>query len=237
MARRVVAVSIADAVSDDLRQRLYRAEFPPGTSFTEASVSSTYEVSRPTAKVAIERMVSEGLLTRHVNKSAEVPTLNVNDVRDIYNSRVFLESEVLRQLARRGEVPETAVAANRDLALAARNGGSLDIVEPDMRFHLSLIGAVGSPRTDKMYASLANEVRLCMVHVQGRALLPSELIHVEHERILQCIREGDTEGVSAALAEHLTRARERLVAALGGDAGPEADLPLPYSPSTQETST
>jgi DNA-binding GntR family transcriptional regulator len=225
MPRRVVAVSIADAVSEDIRQRLYRAEYPPGTSFTEASVSQTYEVSRPTAKVAIERMVSEGLLTRHVNKSAQVPTLNVSDVRDIYNSRVFLESEVLRQLARSRNAPAAAAQANRDLATIAQTGEALAIVEPDMRFHLSLVAAVGSPRTDKMYASLANEVRLCMVHVQGRALLPSALIHAEHERILQCIRAGDPEGVATALAEHLTRARERLVAAIGGEAGPEAVLP------------
>lgn len=236
MTRRVVAVSIADAVSNDIRQRLHHAEYTPGTSFTEASVAHTYEVSRPTAKVAIERMVSEGLLTRHVNKSAQVPTLNINDVRDIYNSRVLLESEVLRQLARARNVPEAATAANRDLARIAQEGEPLAIVEPDMRFHLSLVAAVGSHRTNKMYASLANEVRLCMMHVQGRSLLSSALIHAEHERILQHIRDGNPEGVSAALAEHLTRARERLVAAIGGDADPETDFPHFHSPLTQEIS-
>ena len=36
---------------------------------------------------------------------------------------------------------------------------------------------------------------------------------------------GEGEAAAALLDEHLGRARERLVAAFGGEAGPEADVP------------
>ncbi|GAA3596870.1 GntR family transcriptional regulator [Klugiella xanthotipulae] len=226
MKPRVSATSIVDAVAEDLRNRLYAAEFPGGTAFTENDVAQTYEVARPTAKAAIEKVVAEGLLVRGVHKTARVPELGPEDVRDIYRSRAYLETEVLRRLAARGTVPTAAVRANREIAEALDSENALAIVEPDMRFHTSLIDALGSPRTSKLYGTLVSEVRICMTQVQGRRLLDPKIICAEHDQILTYIRQGDGDAVARLLDEHLARARERLVAAVGGEAGPEALLPF-----------
>ncbi|WP_341872808.1 GntR family transcriptional regulator [Leucobacter insecticola] len=210
-------MSITEAIADDLRNRLLEGEFSPGAVFPETTVAEMYDVARPTARVAIERVVSEGLLERHPHRPARVPALGVEDVRDIYRSRIFVESEVLRSLAREGTVPAEAERANADIAATIAKGGSpLEIVEPDMRFHTSLVDAVGSARMSKIYESLANEVRACMLQVQGRNLLVSEHIHAEHALILQRIAENDPDGVAAVLDDHLTRARDRLSAVLAG---------------------
>lgn len=222
MNRRVVATSIVDAVAEDLRGRLYAAEFPGGTAFTEADIAQTYEVSRPTAKGAIEKIVAEGLLVRGAHKTARVPELGPDDVRDIYLTRAYLETEVLRRLAAQNYAPEAAAEANREIAETLDSENALSIVEPDMRFHTSLIDALGSVRTSKMYNSLVSEVRVCMTQVQGRGLLDPKLICAEHEEILRLIRAGEADAVACLLDEHLARARERLVAAVGGTAGPEA---------------
>ncbi len=225
MNRRVVATSIVDAVAEDLRVRLYAAEFPGGTAFTEAEVASTYEVARPTAKAAIEKVVAEGLLVRGAHKTARVPELGPEDVRDIYLTRAYLETEVLRRLAENRAVPETAVQANREIAQAVNANDPMRIVEPDMRFHTSLIDALGSARTSRMYGSLVSEVRMCMAQVQGRGLLDPKLICDEHDEILRLIQQGEADSVAVLLDEHLARARERLVEAVGGTPGPEADTP------------
>ncbi|WP_226081471.1 GntR family transcriptional regulator [Mycetocola spongiae] len=219
---RVEAVSIVDAVARDLRERLFAAEFPGGTGFTEAEVSGTYGVARPTAKAAIEKIVGEGLLVRGAHRTARVPELGPEDVRDVYHTRAVLESEVLRRLAAGRIVPEDARAANAEIGRIMNSVPALGIVEPDMRFHASLIAALGSPRTSKMYGSLVREVKMCMAQVQGRGLLEPELICAEHDRILELLAAGDGEGAAGLLNDHLSRARERLVAALGGEAGPEA---------------
>ncbi len=191
---------------------------------TEIEIAATYEVARPTAKAAIEKLVAEGLLARGAHKTARVTELGPDSVRDIYRARAYLESEILRRLAATGTIPAGAVQANLDIAAAA-DGSAMDVVEPDMRFHTSLVDAVGNERISKMYRSLVSEVRLCMTRVQSLKLLETGLIQAEHQRILELIAEGDGAAAAHLLDEHLARARERLVAAIGGEAGPEAYLP------------
>lgn len=225
VAGRIAAVSIVEAVASDLRLRIFSGELPSAHALTETEVATSYEVARPTAKAAIEKLVAEGLLVRGVHKTARVADLGPESVRDIYLARAYLESEVLRRLAAARTVPAGAVQANRDIAALA-SGAPLDVVEPDMRFHTSLIDAVGNERISRMYSSLVAEVRLCMSRVQSLHLLDTALIQAEHQKLLELIEAGQGEEAARLLDQHLGRARERLVAAMGGEAGPEADLPF-----------
>lgn len=223
MSSLVQATSIVDAIAQDLREQLYGGKLEGNESLTEVSVSARYDVARPTAKAAIEKLVSEGLLVRGQHKTARVPVVGPDDVRDIYLTRWRLESEAVRSLAERSLVPEEARRANAEIKLLAGDA-ALAIVEPDMRLHTSLIDAVSSPRLSKMYRTLVGEVRLCMSQVQGKALLSAASIAGEHERLLDLIEQGDGTSAVELLETHLSRARERLVGALGGEAGPEAEL-------------
>jgi DNA-binding GntR family transcriptional regulator len=64
-----------------------------------------------------------------------------------------------------------------------------------------------------------------MSRVQSLHLLDTALIQAEHQRLLELIEEGRGDEAARLLDVHLGRARERLVAAMGGEAGPEAQLP------------
>lgn len=224
MVRNIVVTSVIDAVADDLRNQVLDRVFAPNSPLTEADVAARYDVARATAKAAIERLVSEKVLVRKNHKTARVVNLGPDDVRDIYRTRTYLESEVLRRLAAHREVPEQARLANEEIDTLWR-GGAWDIVEPDMRFHTSLIDALGSPRTSAVYGSLAFEVRLCMSQLQGSQRLSPAIIVAEHAKLLRLIGEGDAEGAARMLDEHLGRARELLAEALGGSPGPEAHQP------------
>jgi DNA-binding GntR family transcriptional regulator len=222
---RVTVPSVVDAIADDLRDSVLTGELPPGAALTEAEVAARYEVARATAKAAIERLVGESVLERSTHKTARVVRLGPADVRDIYLSRAYLEAEVLRRLARAGvPIPEEARSANVEIR-RRWDASSFDIVDPDMRFHSSLIDAARNLRTSRMYRSLTSEVKLCMAQVQGRQLLSPAIIVAEHERILEHIEAGHGDAAAELLDEHLARARELLVGALGGTPGPEASRP------------
>ena len=75
MAGRIAAVSIVDAVASDLRSRIFAGELGSGDALTESEVASAYDVARPTAKAAIEKLVAEGLLDRGTHKTARVVEL------------------------------------------------------------------------------------------------------------------------------------------------------------------
>ncbi|MPZ25865.1 MAG: FCD domain-containing protein [Micromonosporaceae bacterium] len=216
MASPVQALSIVDAVATDLRDRLFNGALGSDALLTESEVASSYGVARPTAKAAIERLVSEGLLVRGKHKTARVPAMGSEDVRDLYFSRMVIEGEVVRRLAEQRNVPPGLQEANAELL---RFGGSSDIgvVEPIMRFHMQLVHALGSPRIDRLFGMLMSDMRLCMGQMHTRRLLRALVIADEHDRILEEIAAGNAETAAAALIEHLTQAQNRLVLVLEDD--------------------
>ena len=224
MVRSIVVTSVIDAVVDDIKEQVLARELAPGSPLTESEVATRYDVARATAKAAIERLVADKVLVRKNHKTARVVQLGPDDVRDIYRTRAYLESEVLRHLAHDRRVPEGARVANGEIE-ALWQQGTYDIVVPDMDFHTSLIESLGSPRTSAVYRSLAFEVKLCMSQLQGSQRLSPAIIVAEHTRILELIEAGDADGVAALLNEHLARARELLASDLGGVPGPEAFIP------------
>lgn len=219
-----MVTSVIDAVVDDLKAQVLAAELRPGDALTEAEVATRYDIARATAKAAIERLVAEKVLVRKNHKTARVVRLGPEDVRDIYRTRAYLESEVLRRLAERKQVPVEARVANAEID-ALWQQGEWDIVDPDMRFHTTLIDSLGSARTSSVYGSLAFEVKLCMAQLQGSQRLSPEIIVAEHAKLMELIEAGDAVAAAALLDEHLGRARELLAGALGGEPGPEAFLP------------
>jgi DNA-binding GntR family transcriptional regulator len=194
MIRTIVTVSVVDALANDLRRRLFAGELPSGSLVTEALLVEDYNVARSTSKAAIEKLAAEGLLERGAYRSARVPVLSVEDVRDIYRTRLRLEGSALRELAAQHRSPTAAADANervRRSGAAIAVGGYVASVEPDMQFHASLVEAVGSPRLERMYRSLVDEVRVCMAQVQGRKLLSVEQIAAEHQEILEHLEAGE----------------------------------------------
>ncbi|PKQ30868.1 MAG: GntR family transcriptional regulator [Actinobacteria bacterium HGW-Actinobacteria-2] len=229
MVRQLVVTSVVDAITEDLREQVVTGALPPGSPLTELEVSTRYDVARSSARAAIERLTAEKVLVRRNHKTARVVELGPVDVRDIYNTRIYLESEVLRRLAALHKVPDGSRQANAEIADLWR-AGSYQIVDPDMRFHTGLIDSVDSARTSAAYHSLAFEVKLCMAQLQGRQALSPQIIVAEHARILELIELGDADGAAAMLDEHLSRARELLVGSLGGTPGPEAEWPSSAAP-------
>ncbi|MDR1767520.1 MAG: GntR family transcriptional regulator [Propionibacteriaceae bacterium] len=224
MARQLTVTSVVDAVVNDLTALVLAKELKPGDALTEVDVAERYDVARATAKAAIERLVADKVLDRRNHKTARVVMLGADDVRDIYNTRIYLESEVLRRLASRRHADDGARAANAEIGeLWAQ--GVWDITDPDMRFHTCLVSALESPRTYAMYRSLAFEVKLCMSQLQGSQRLSPEIIVAEHAKLLELVEAGQGDDAAALLDEHLSRARELLAGMLGGTAGPEAFQP------------
>lgn len=212
MVGRVQATSLIDALVVELREQILDGRLSGGSALTETEVANQYEVARPTAKAAIERLTGEGLLRRSgSHKSARVPVFDGDDIADLYFARTCVERQVMRELAQRRLIPAAAHTAQGDIRkLAEVEDSTVDAVEPDVRFHRSLVDALGSPRLTRAHASIMSEMRLCMAQVQTHKLLRITDIADEHQAILSAIADGDPERADQALAAHLTRASEQL---------------------------
>jgi DNA-binding GntR family transcriptional regulator len=203
--------SLVDALYAEIRERILTGAVPAGTPMTEMDLATQYSVARPTAKASMERLVQEGLLRRGSYKTARVPILGPDDLRDLYHTRGLLEREVVMELAAKGLIPESArqsVEQLRDMS----NPSVIEVVNLDMTFHSELVGAIRSPRLDRMYRWLAGEVRLSMAQLQANQLLASSRIASEHAAILDCIEREDVEGAVNSVTTHIEQSCSRLIA-------------------------
>jgi DNA-binding GntR family transcriptional regulator len=209
--------SLVDALYAEIRERILTGEVPAGTPVTEMDLATQYSVARPTAKASMERLVLEGLLHRGSHKTARVPILGADDLRDLYHTRGLLEREVVMELAAQGLVPEQARRSLEQLRDSAGSAGSsapsvVEVVNLDMAFHSELVGAIRSPRLSRLYRFLAGEVRLSMAQLQANHLLSASRIAQEHAAILACIEREDVDGAVASVTQHIEQACARLVA-------------------------
>ncbi len=208
------APSLVDALHRELQEEILSGRLAGGVPLTEILLATRYSVARPTAKAAMERLVHDGLLRRATNKTARVPVLSAADVQDLFYSRGIFEREVITVLCARGEVPDAAVKAVQVLReLAVRPGGPSipDVIAADVAFHQALAAALGSPRFDRLYASLMGEVRLSMSQAQvGRPIRPDRTADA-HATILALITAGDEERALLEIDQHIDLSRMRLV--------------------------
>jgi len=205
-----IAATSTDQLHERLRDDVLDLVFEPGSSVTEAAVSVRYGVARPTAKLAIERLVADGLLRRSANRAARVPVITPDDVRDLYDARAVVEVAAVRRLAVDGGVPADALRAHRGLLAIDPQSGAFARLDAD--FHRALIAGQSSPRLARLHALLMGEVELCIAQVQARRLLTAEAIAQQHQRILDAVIAGDAEAAADRTREHIEGARDRLLA-------------------------
>jgi len=214
MSSEALAVTrVPDAVYEALRESILAQREAPGSSITEQAVADRFGVARPTAKVALERLVADGLLRREAHKTARVPELSRDDIVDLYATRAVVEEAALRTLATDGVVPIAAIAAQRVLA-DARTDATPDtapLARADIAFHRTLVEAQSSQRLARLHGLLMGEIELCTGQVQAHRLLALDDVVAQHQGILDAVAAADPELAAKLTRAHIEGARDRLL--------------------------
>jgi DNA-binding GntR family transcriptional regulator len=199
-----------DAIYAALRSAIISQHMSPGTTVTESAVALRFGVARPTAKMAIERLVAEGLLRREPHRTARVPVLSRADILDLFDSRAAVESAAVGGLASGGTLPAEALAAHRALLANARAGEAF--ADEDIAFHRALVAGQPSPRLARMHALIMGEIELCIGQVQAGRLLTAAEVGAQHQGILDAVTAGDASLATRLTREHIAGSRDLLLA-------------------------
>lgn len=187
-----------DAISEALRADIIAQRDAPGSTITESAVAVRFGVARPTARLAIERLVAEGILRREPHQAARVPVLGPDDIVDLFEARAIIESAAIAALT---GVPLDAAAAHRAGESAAN----------DIAFHRALVAGQSSPRLTRMHELLLGEIELCIGQVHAERLLPAATVTAQHQGILQAVAAGDSATAARLTREHIEVSRDALL--------------------------
>ncbi len=197
-----------------LRSDLVAGEFPPGAVLLETTLSTRYGVSRTPVREALGRLAQDGLLERS-RRGFTVRQRSPEENLEIYYARIALEST------------SAALAAERhtefDLArlthlLEQRRVVSeeSDIGRLNRAWHAALRGAAHNRTIDELLDRLDG---LLAVYRPGYTVQAEpDRDTVEHERVLDAVRERDADGAHRAMSAHLRHGRDLRIQAFLRDA-------------------
>lgn len=199
----------SSAVTEALRQAIISGVLPAGLPLRQDVLAADFGVSRMPIRESIRRLESEGLVDFVPHQGAVVATLQPEEVLEIAQMRLALESVALeRSFARMrpadlDEAEEVLVLLDRAESLAERN-------RLNRRFHAALYGLSPEMRLFRHIDMLhdAYERFMLMEHSRLDRRVRSQ---DEHRTLLAACRRADPPAALKALRGHIEGAAQELV--------------------------
>lgn len=210
--RSVSDQNIAEQVADELRAAIQSGELAPGERLVERKLADRLGVSHIPVREALTRLAEERLITREPRRGARVAKLSAQDLEEISSLRIVLEQFMAIRVQERWSEESAARLGTiiQDMSDAAP-GDIAEVLRQDRLFHETLADLAEHRFLDELSAQLRGRIT-GFLHAANAALDPAEQKeHVRsHQQIVDAIASGDPEQARAVIAEHVTRAVERI---------------------------
>lgn len=211
MARLGQSATRADAVHDRLRGDILGGRLPPGGRLKFHELCERYTTSVGAAREALTRLVGEGLVQAQANQGFRVTPLSTEDLADLTEARVELESLAFRSSVRNGTRAweAQAVAAHHYLERTPFTSPD-DPSRPTDEwarahtdFHFALIAGCTNRRLLQMARALREEAGLYQLWSVSLRHDPGRDPAAEHRALLDAAVERDADLAVALLRRHL----------------------------------
>ena len=202
------AENTVEAVTQTLRQAILRGALAGGQILRQESLAKQLGVSRVPVREAIRQLSSEGLVQITTYRGAVVAALSADDIREIYDIRVGLETTALRlalphlspaMLGRAAAVLEEIEAAIEAVEWGARN----------WLFHITLYTPAQRPRLLALIRTMHDNVGRYL-QVYPALMQQQHYSQQEHQQLLAACQAQDEQAALRILRQHLEGASERL---------------------------
>ena len=207
-------VSTADHVAVVLSQAIVEGELPPGTQLSEERIGKSLQVSRNTLREAFRLLSHDGLLVHRRHRGVFVPELDEDDLADLYQLRIALETGVLRSLTRVD--PDRLRRLDDDVRSgeeAARRGRWRQVGTANMDFHQDLMALSDSPRLTTVGRQVLAQTRLAFLSLQQPRTLHEPFLGRNRE-LVALLSAGRLAEATEVLETYLRDSREQLFATL-----------------------
>lgn len=206
-------------LSDEVARRLHRAikrgDLPPGTHLVEQEIAEHFLVSRMPVRIAIQKLIEEGLVFKEPRRGAFVHTFSSKELDEVYSIRVALEKQVVQFAVPNwsNEIEAELEGIVGQMRRAASAGDRQKGFELDSRFHSILWELSQHSILIEVVSSLRSRISRFLVEA-NEVLSPTELnMHVEaHQDLVNVLKLGDIERAKDAIADHILDAHERIKA-------------------------
>lgn len=212
----VQSEALWERVAAALRRSIVVGELGPGTHLKEPALAQRFGVSRLPIREAIARLEREALVRIEPRRGAFVVGITPQDISDLYECRLMLESHAVRRVAAR--IDATGVASLRALVARMETAVSLGQVQimagADMAFHRLVLTLSGNRALLSAWEPLAPLIAtILMIANSTYSDLPRSV--AGHRTITDALEQGNAATAEALLHEHLGNGEQVMLTAIG----------------------
>ncbi len=199
------------AVYRKLRQAILKGKLKPGQKIVMADLAKTFGLSETPVREAIRRLESDGYVQFTPHTGAIVTKIDEGELVEVYLIRIALEA-----LATRLASPHITdkdidflIKKNQEIEAAIQQKKYENIGHINKDFHLRIYKAAPFPRLYKMICDLWDTFERwpsVFAYVPARAVASVK----EHKKIIQALKNGDTDLADRLMKEQKEHAMEAL---------------------------
>lgn len=203
---------LRERVAAVLRREIFEGQLAGGAELAQEDVAARLGISRMPVREAFQILERDGLLIRKTHYRAVVRPVTEADIRDHYEARAFIESELAARACARPENYASIEAAIAYAEGAVRKGEPM-YVRAAIDFHRAIWDASGS----STMAMVASQLWTWGITPYFLELVPAAVDDSlrEHRALLDVIRDGDAQRVRKLMSEHILGAMQTFLKHFG----------------------
>lgn len=223
-----------------VRERLRAGELAPGARVTEQQLAEELNLSRTPVREALRLLVADGMLRFRPNFGTFVAAWSESEIREIFDLRVLLESEVASLAAQRASAQQIVELIRIQDEIDEHQVtnctlGREGLSTLNRAFHEVISAAGGSAR---LTSSLANAIETPIVLQTFKRYSPMQLQRSfsHHRELIDAISAKDAQWARAVMVCHIRAAEFVMLSALSKEGAlPFGDAPRTLPPGDAST--
>ena len=205
---------LKDVAYEKLRALIVSGTLPQGAFLAERRLAEVLNMSKTPVKSALERLESEGFITISPQQGVVVRTPSRNEILDLIELRLALETLAVSRVAQRGLTfnQQQGLRSNlaaQEVALQAQDVPGM--AELDIAFHLLLCEALGNRQVLQVMTLLKARLQQMAFFVSSKASGRMENSLREHQRLFEAIEQRDVSRATSLLERHLEYGKQFLI--------------------------
>ncbi len=208
MAKRTDAETLSKHIRDELRTNILKGQWAPGGRLQLNQLSEQFNTSSTVVREALTRLAGDRLVVLRPNRGFFVPTLSLDELRDLTELRVVNEQFAATLAIDRGDLGwegELMAAHHRMEKTPSRDEDNRPTAEwaaAHQAFHAQLLAACGVPVLIDLTNTLSDLQQLYNRWATSATNWSGRDLSSEHQAILDAALARDAETTRSLLADH-----------------------------------
>ncbi|WP_345243636.1 FadR/GntR family transcriptional regulator [Pontibacillus salipaludis] len=214
-------------VFDRIKEYIHEENMKPGDRLpTEKQLSEMFGVSRTPVREALSVLEASGLTVSkqgggsivqatsltNLMEQTQFEFVDTEEVLNLLETRIILESEAARLAAERGTAEDKAVIKEKLDEIRSSQNNNLVGDKEDIAFHNAIVQAAHNPillhSVENIATLYEKAIRFSLKKNMGISEKRAQVLS-EHERIYTAIRLGNGEQARDEMYQHLNNARKK----------------------------